>query len=98
MKAWLTAQFRANENLLAQESDMVWFLREAAWIFRVRRQMPDKLQVFRIPMNHATPLKFEFMTRLRNMLPEALEPGNMCVVKQLTLLLQRKRRNHQPEL
>jgi len=88
VKDALLAQFHANQDILAQESDMIWYLRDGSWIFRVRRRMENNLQVFRIPMNNAAPLKFEFMTRLRNMLPEALHPGNLCVVKQLTVLLQ----------
>ena len=68
---------------------MVWWYRDGGiWIFRVRRRMVDDLQVFRIPMNHESPLRYEFMTRLKNMLPEALHAGKQCVVKQLTILLQ----------
>jgi len=66
----------------------VWVYREAGWVFRVRRRMANDLQVFRIPMLHEAPLSYEFLTRLKNMLPEALHPGKMCVVTQLSILLQ----------
>ena len=103
VKTALLAQFRADEFLLAQESDMVWVYREAGWVFRVRRRMANDLQVFRIPMLHEAPLSYEFLTRLKNMLPEALHPGKMCVVTQLSILgrlsrrqvPQARRRRHQ---
>ena len=53
----------------------------------MRRKVGNELQVSRIPMSHSTPLKYEFMTKLQNMLPEALEIGEQCVIRQLVILL-----------
>ncbi len=38
-------------------------------------------------MRHAQPLKYEFMTKLRNMMPEALEKSDSCVIQQCAILL-----------
>ena len=67
---------------------MVWLYdKDGQWVFRVRRKVGNELQVSRIPMNHSTPLRYEFMTKLQNMLPEALEIGEQCVIRQLVILL-----------
>ena len=67
---------------------MIWIFREGGvFIFRIRRRLQNELTVFRIPMRHALPLRYEFMTKLRNMLPEALSPGGDCVIRQLHILL-----------
>ena len=38
-------------------------------------------------MLHSVPLRYDFMTKLHNMLPEALEIGEDCVLRQLVVLL-----------
>ena len=38
-------------------------------------------------MLHSVPLWYDFMTKLHNMLPEALEVGGQCVQKQVAKLL-----------
>ena len=44
--------------------------------------------MFRIPLRHGAPLRYDFMTKLRNMLPEALEVSEApCVLRQCSILL-----------
>ena len=85
-------QIRAAKNILAQESDMVWIYRDGEWIFRVRRRLGDELKVEKIPMNHSVPLKYEFL-KLHNMCPEALQIGEQCVIRQLSILLKEPAEN-----
>ena len=74
VKRQLRAQFQEDDDLLAQESDRTWGYREGGvWVFRVRRRVGNELAVFRIPLRHGAPLRYDFMTKLRNVLPEALE-------------------------
>ena len=65
---------------------MIWIYRDGEWIFRIRRMVQNDLEVFKIPMSHSVPLQYEFLN-LRNICPEALQIGEMCVIRQLEVLL-----------
>ena len=43
VKNGLLKSIQDNDELMAQESDMVWWYRDGTWIFRVRRRMANEL-------------------------------------------------------
>ena len=50
VKSLMLDEIKKNNNVLAQESDMVWLYdKDGQWVFRVRRKVGNELQVSRIP-------------------------------------------------
>ena len=75
-------QFEEDDFML-EESAQVWrYDRGRDFLFRIRRMVDNELQVDKIPMRHQQRLRYDWL-HLPGMLPEALEIGGNCVVKQV---------------